>query len=61
MDVNLNRSIFKGLIITNIILILLLFATNLAWLIYELQYENVVVEDTQTVQDIQTVRDVIQN
>lgn len=64
MDVNLNRSIFKWLIITNIILILLLFGTNLAWLIYESQYKDVVTtEETnlQTVENVETVRDITQN
>lgn len=60
----LNKSIFKGLIITNIILILLLFGTNLAWLIYESQYEDTVTtEETnlQTVENVESVRDITQN
>jgi len=53
----LNRSIFKWLIITNIITILLLFGTNIGWFVYESQFETI--EDqqeyTQTVENIESV------
>ena len=58
----LNKSIFKFLAISNIILMLLLFGTNIAWFGYESQFETVK-ETTveQTVENIQTVRDIMQN
>lgn len=64
MDLNLNRSIFKWLIITIIILILLLFGTNLAWIIYESQYQDIATtEETnlQTVENVENIRDITQN
>jgi len=60
----LNKSIFKGLLITNIITIILLFATNIGWFIYESQFETIVTNKdtyTQTVENIETVRDITQN
>lgn len=60
-EYSLNKSIFKALIITIIILIFLLFGSNIAWFIYESQFETVVTEDTQTVEYVNTVRDIIQN
>ena len=62
----LNKSIFKGLIITNLITLILLFATNIAWFIYESQFETVVTTEdtdtyTQTVENVTTVNDITQN
>ena len=57
----LNKSIFKWLIITNIITLILLFATNIAWFVYESQFETVTTEQIQTVENVQTVHDVTQN
>ena len=57
----LNKSIFKWLIITNIITLILLFATNIAWFVYESQFEMVTTEQIQTVENVQTVHDVTQN
>ena len=56
----LNKSIFKWLFITNIITLILLFATYIAWFIYESQFETVSTERTQTVENVETVRDVTQ-
>ena len=56
----LNRSIFKWLIITNLVTIILLFGSNLAWIIYESQYEVVETEQTQTVENVETVHDITQ-
>lgn len=58
----LNKSIFKGLITIIIILIFLLFGTNLAWLIYVSQWEDVTTteESIQTVENVETVRDITQ-
>ncbi len=39
----LNKSLIKGLLISNIILIILLFGSNIAWLIYESQFEKVTI------------------
>ena len=58
----LNKSIFKGLLISNIITIVLLFGTNIGWFIYESQFETITeTEKTQTVENINTIRDIIQN
>lgn len=58
----LNKSIFKWLIITNIITLILLFATNIAWFVYESQFETVTeTEQIQTVENVQTVHDITQN
>lgn len=56
----LNRSIFKWLIISNLITVILLFGSNLAWIIYESQYEVVETEQTQTVENVETVHDITQ-
>lgn len=59
----LNKSIFKGLLITNIITLLLLFGTNIGWFIYESQFETVTETEqihTQTVENIETVHDITQ-
>jgi hypothetical protein len=58
----LNKSIFKWLCITNLITLLLLFATNIAWFIYESQFETVNSENiqTQTVENINSVHDITQ-
>lgn len=65
MDTNLNRSIFKGLIITILILIIITFGTNLAWIIAWIRKSNeyntvVTTEETKTVEDIETAGDIIQ-
>lgn len=58
----LNKSIFKGLLITNLITLLLLFGTNICWFIYESQFETVTTENkqVQTVENVETVHDVTQ-
>lgn len=57
----LNRSIFKWLIITNLVTIILLFGSNLAWIIYESQYQVIQEnEQTQTVENVETVHDITQ-
>lgn len=56
----LNKSIFKGLLITNLITLILLFATNIGWLIYESQFQNEVTEQIQTVENIDNVHDITQ-
>lgn len=57
----LNKSIFKGLLITNLITLILLFATNIGWLIYESQFENVIeTEQIQTVENVEIVHDITQ-
>lgn len=61
----LNKSIFKGLLILNVILSILLFGTNIGWFIYESQFEKVTTTTTtecsQEVENIDTVGDIIQN
>lgn len=57
----LNKSIFKWLFITNIITLILLFATNIAWFVYESQFETVNSEQIQTVENVDTVHDITQN
>ena len=57
----LNKSIFKWLFITNIITLVLLFATNIAWFVYESQFETVNSEQIQTVENVDTVHDITQN
>lgn len=58
----LNKSIFKWLIMTNLVTIILLFGSNLAWIIYESQFETVSEENKQiqTVENVETVRDITQ-
>lgn len=57
----LNKSIFRWLIITNIITLILLFATNIAWFIYESQWQQVSeTEQIQTVENVETVHDITQ-
>ncbi len=58
----LNKSIFKWLLIMNLITLILLFATNIAWFIYESQFETVNSQNiqTQTVENIETVHDITQ-
>lgn len=57
----LNKSIFKGLLITNIITLILLFATNIGWFIYESQFQTTTTEQIQTVENVETIRDITQN
>lgn len=57
----LNKSIFKGLLITNIITLLLLFGTNIGWFIYESQFQATTTEQIQTVENVETIRDITQN
>ena len=57
----LNKSIFKFLTISNIILMLLLFGTNIAWFVYESQFETVTETTEQIIENVQTVRDITQN
>lgn len=60
----LNKGIFKWLMISNLVLIVLLFATNIGWLVYESQFQQVTeetVEYTQSVENVNTMNDVIQN
>ena len=56
----LNKSIFKGLLITNLITLILLFATNIGWLIYESQFQNEITEQIQTVENVDKVHDITQ-
>lgn len=57
----LNRSIFKWMFITNLITLILLFATNIGWFIYESQFETVQQqEQIQTVENVETVHDITQ-
>lgn len=58
----LNKSIFKGLLITNLITLFLLFGTNIAWFVYESQFETVQENEeySQSVQDIQNVQTITQ-
>lgn len=65
MDINLNRSIFRWLMITNILLIILLVVTNTIWVISwvnrEKDYSTIITtEETKTVEDIDTAGDIIQ-
>ncbi len=59
----LNKSIFKWLIITNIITLLLLFGTNIGWFIYESQFEAIQQQEeyTQLVEDVYNVNNVEQS
>ena len=60
----LNKSIFKGLLISNIITIILLFATNIGWFIYESQFQIITTDtdiNTQTIENVESVRDITQN
>lgn len=57
----LNKSIFKGLLITNLITLILLFATNIGWLIYESQFQNVIeTEQVQKVENVESIHDITQ-
>lgn len=57
----LNRSIFKWLIISNLITVVLLFGSNLAWIIYESQFQVIQEsQETQTVENVETVHDITQ-
>lgn len=62
----LNKSIFKSLIAVIIVLIVLLFGSNVGWLVYESQFEKST-ETTETnayelaVENVTTVNDVIQD
>lgn len=59
---NINKSIFKGLLITNIISLILLFGTNIGWFIYESQFQTITeTEQIQRVENINTVHDIRQN
>ena len=59
----LNKSIFKSLIMIIVFLIVLLFGSNLAWLIYESQWVQVTEETThtQTIENVETIHDIVQN
>jgi flagellar basal body-associated protein FliL len=59
----LNRWIFKWLMIIIVILIIALIGTNIAWFIYESQFqvETTNSEQTQTVENVQSVHDITQN
>lgn len=57
----LNKSIFKGLLITNLITLILLFASNIGWLIYESQFQNVIeTEQVQKVENVESIHDITQ-
>lgn len=59
----LNKSIFKWLCFTNLITLILLFATNIAWFVYESQFETVQETEqvhTQTVENVDTIHDITQ-
>lgn len=59
----LNKSIFKSLIMIIVFLIVLLFGSNIAWLIYEAQFETVTTETnkSQIIENVETVHDIIQD
>lgn len=60
----LNKFLFKSLIITNIILIVLLFATNIAWFVYESQFQKITETTetyTQSVENVNNTGDIMQN
>lgn len=60
----LNKFLFKSLIITNIILIVLLFATNIAWFVYESQFQKITETTetyTQSVENVNNTGDIVQN
>lgn len=60
----LNKFLFKSLIITNIILIVLLFATNIAWFIYESQFQKITETTetyTQSVENVNNTGKIMQN
>jgi len=59
----LNKSIFKWLCITNLITLILLFATNIAWFVYESQFETIQETQqthTQTIENVDTIHDITQ-
>ncbi len=59
----LNKSIFKSLIVIIIILIILLFGTNIAWFVYESQFETVEQYEThtQSIENVEKIHDIIQD
>lgn len=60
----LNKFLFKSLIITNIILIVLLFATNIAWFVYESQFQKITETTetyTQSVENVNNTGKIMQN
>mgnify|MGYP007054414006 CR=1 FL=1 len=59
----LNKSIFKGLLIIDIISLFLLFGTNIGWFVYmsKEQKETITEEYSQKVENIDTVGDIVQN
>lgn len=60
----LNKFLFKSLIITNIILIVLLFATNIAWFVYESQFQKITETTetyTQSVENVNNTGNIMQN
>ena len=48
----LNKSILKWLMITNLVLIFLLFGTNIGWFIYESQFRTITTETEEYTQDL---------
>lgn len=48
----LNKSIFKWLMITILVLIFLLFGTNIGWFIYESQFRTITTETEEYTQDL---------
>lgn len=48
----LNKSIFKWLMITNLVLIFLLFGTNIGWFIYESQFRTITTETEEYEQEV---------
>ena len=59
----LNKSIFKGLLIMNIISLFLLFGTNIGWFVYMSREQRVTTteEYSQEVENIDTVGDIVQD
>lgn len=60
----LNKFLFKSLIITNILLIVLLFATNIAWFVYESQFQKITETTetyTQSVENVNNTGNIMQN
>lgn len=60
----LNKSIFKWLFITNLITLFLLFATNIGWFLYESQFQTITEKEethTQTIENIESIHDITQN
>ena len=48
----LNKSIFKWLMITILVLIFLLFGTNIGWFIYESQFRTITTETEEYEQEV---------